>query len=69
MFCLLCWSVMLRPGQTPHWVSGTEFAKIFWGDKPFCLRFDDVAIFSQPLFDLFVKLAKWGTHYENDRFW
>jgi len=29
-------------------VARTEFAKKLWGDKPYCLRFDDVTMFTQP---------------------
>ena len=36
---------------------GTEFTKKLWGDESYSLRFDDVT-----MFDLFVKLAKCGTH-------
>jgi len=28
--------------------SGTEFATKLWGDKPYCLCFDDVTVFTQP---------------------
>jgi len=28
--------------------AGTEFRKKLLGDKPYCLRFDDVTIFTQP---------------------
>ena len=41
--------------------SGVEVAKKLWGgDKPYCLGFDDVTMFTQPQYDVFVKLAKWG---------
>jgi len=26
--------------------AGTEFAKKLWGDRPYCLRFDDVTMFT-----------------------
>jgi len=31
-----------------YFKTGTEFAKKRWGDKPYCLRFDDVTMFTQP---------------------
>jgi len=31
-----------------HHLSRTEFAKKLWEDKPYCLRFDDVTMFTQP---------------------
>jgi len=38
---------------------GPSLLKNFGGDKPYCLRFDDVNMFTQPWYDLSVKLAKW----------
>jgi len=43
--------------------AGTEFAKKLWGgDKPYCLRFDDATMFTQPKYDVFVQLAKFETN-------
>ena len=39
------------------------------GGKPYCLPFDDVTMFTQPKYDVFVKLAKFEAHYGIDVFW
>jgi len=33
------------------------------------MRFDDVTIFTQAYYDLFVKVAQWEANYGNDIFW
>jgi len=39
------------------------------GTKIYCLLLDDVTMFTQPQYEILVKLAKWGTNYGNDVFW
>jgi len=40
--------------------------KTFGGDTPYCLSLDDVTMFTQSQYDLYVKLTKFGVHYEID---
>ena len=44
---------------------GPSLLKNFGGTNLYRLRFDDVNMLIQPWYDLFVKLAKWGTHLYN----
>jgi len=60
---LLC---SLGVSNCQPWVQGPSLLKDFGGEKSYCLRFDDVTTFTQPQYDLFVKLAKLGAHYEID---
>jgi len=43
---------------------GPSFLENFGGTNLYCLRFDDVTVFTQPQCDLFVKLAKHGANEE-----
>jgi len=45
---------------------GPSLFKNFGMDKPYFLRFDDVTMFTQLQYDLFVKLTKLGAHYGID---
>jgi len=37
---------------------GPSLLKNFGGDKPYCFRFSDVTMFTQPWYDLYLKLAQ-----------
>jgi len=46
--------------STKSKLQGPSLVKTLEGKNLYCLRFDDVIMFTQPYYDIFVKLAKGG---------